>query len=75
MCPADYFLQLMVDTDGKFEWKDCAVIRGLRLPRGYHFGASSATGDLTGETVSMKNILQIQLKTPVWLQTTTTSSP
>lgn len=47
----------MVDTDGKMEWKNCAVISGLRLPRGYYFGASSATGDLTGESISRKFIL------------------
>lgn len=41
-------LQLMVDVDGKREWKECADITGLRLPRGYFFGASSATGDLSG---------------------------
>lgn len=41
-------LQLMVDVDGKQEWKDCADITGVRLPTGYFFGASSATGDLSG---------------------------
>lgn len=38
----------MVDVDGKQQWKSCAVINGLHLPTGYYFGASSATGDLTG---------------------------
>lgn len=38
----------MVDVDGKREWKECAEVTGLRLPTGYFFGASSATGDLTG---------------------------
>lgn len=38
----------MVDVDGKQEWKDCAEVTGLRLPKGYFFGASSATGDLSG---------------------------
>lgn len=47
-------LQLMVDVDGKLEWKNCALVNGLRLPRGYYFGASSATGDLTGERVSTR---------------------
>ena len=41
-------LQLMVNVDGKQEWKDCADITGLRLPTGYFLGASSATGDLSG---------------------------
>ncbi|XP_069380418.1 lectin, mannose-binding 2-like b isoform X4 [Paralichthys olivaceus] len=40
-------LTLMVDADGKQEWKHCADITGLRLPTGYFFGASSATGDLS----------------------------
>ncbi|XP_038559404.1 VIP36-like protein isoform X1 [Micropterus salmoides] len=49
-------LTLMVDVDGKQEWKDCADITGLRLPTGYFFGASSATGDLSDnhDIISMK---------------------
>ncbi|MEQ2189496.1 hypothetical protein GOODEAATRI_025881, partial [Goodea atripinnis] len=40
-------LTVMVDVDGKQEWRECATISGLRLPTGYYFGASSATGDLS----------------------------
>lgn len=40
--------QLTVNVDGQQEWKECADIAGLRLPTGYFFGASSATGDLSG---------------------------
>ncbi|XP_034398032.1 lectin, mannose-binding 2-like b isoform X2 [Cyclopterus lumpus] len=49
-------LTLRVDVDGKQEWKDCADITGLRLPSGYFFGASSATGDLSDnhDLISMK---------------------
>ncbi|KAM7018844.1 lectin, mannose-binding 2-like b isoform 1-T1 [Tautogolabrus adspersus] len=49
-------LTLMVDVDGRQEWKDCADITGLRLPMGYFFGASSATGDLSDnhDIISMK---------------------
>ncbi|KAK1892578.1 VIP36-like protein isoform X1 [Trematomus bernacchii] len=49
-------LKLMVDVDGKQEWKDCADVTGLRLPPGYFFGASSATGDLSDnhDIISMK---------------------
>uniref|UniRef100_UPI0037E712A2 lectin, mannose-binding 2-like b n=1 Tax=Semicossyphus pulcher TaxID=241346 RepID=UPI0037E712A2 len=49
-------LTLMVDVDGKQEWKDCADITGLRLPIGYFFGASSVTGDLSDnhDIISMK---------------------
>lgn len=42
--------QLMVNVDGTQEWKECADISGLHLPTGYFFGASSATGDLSGMT-------------------------
>ncbi|KAM6930242.1 VIP36-like protein [Xenentodon cancila] len=49
-------LTLMVDVDGKQEWRDCAEIPGVRLPTGYFFGASSATGDLSDnhDIISMK---------------------
>ncbi|CAJ1068757.1 VIP36-like protein isoform X1 [Xyrichtys novacula] len=49
-------LTVMVDVDGKQQWKDCADITGLRLPDGYFFGASSATGDLSDnhDIISMK---------------------
>uniref|UniRef100_A0A3Q2C7J9 Lectin, mannose binding 2 like n=1 Tax=Cyprinodon variegatus TaxID=28743 RepID=A0A3Q2C7J9_CYPVA len=47
---------LLVDVDGKQEWRDCAEVSGLRLPAGYYFGASSATGDLSDnhDIISMK---------------------
>ena len=38
----------MVDVDDKNEWKECIDIGGVRLPTGYFFGASAATGDLSG---------------------------
>uniref|UniRef100_A0A672YYK2 Lectin, mannose-binding 2-like b n=1 Tax=Sphaeramia orbicularis TaxID=375764 RepID=A0A672YYK2_9TELE len=49
-------LTVMTDVEGKQEWKDCADITGLRLPLGYFFGASSATGDLSDnhDIISMK---------------------
>uniref|UniRef100_A0A3Q3WVN1 L-type lectin-like domain-containing protein n=1 Tax=Mola mola TaxID=94237 RepID=A0A3Q3WVN1_MOLML len=49
-------LTLMVDVDGKQTWRECADITGLRLPSGYFFGASSATGDLSDnhDIISMK---------------------
>ncbi|XP_054466133.1 lectin, mannose-binding 2-like b [Anoplopoma fimbria] len=49
-------LTLMVDVEGKQEWKDCADITGVRLPSGYYLGASSATGDLSDnhDIISMK---------------------
>lgn len=49
-------LTLMVDIDGKQEWRECADITGVRLPTGYFLGASSATGDLSDnhDIISMK---------------------
>lgn len=38
----------MMDIDGKHEWRDCLEVPGVRLPRGYYFGTSSITGDLSG---------------------------
>lgn len=38
----------MIDIDGKHEWRDCVDVPGVRLPRGYYFGTSSVTGDLSG---------------------------
>ncbi|XP_078523097.1 VIP36-like protein isoform X1 [Lissotriton helveticus] len=40
-------LTILIDIDGKQEWRDCIDIPGVRLPRGYFFGASSVTGDLS----------------------------
>lgn len=45
---AVFMLQVMVDVDDKNEWKECIDIGGVRLPTGYFFGASAATGDLSG---------------------------
>lgn len=59
-------LTLMVNVDGKQDWKDCADITGVRLPTGYFLGASSATGDLSDnhDIISMK-LYQLQVeKTP-----------
>ncbi|KAM3925304.1 VIP36-like protein isoform 1-T1 [Leptodactylus fuscus] len=49
-------LTVMIDIDGKQEWKDCLDVPGVRLPRGYYFGASAATGDLSDnhDIISMK---------------------
>ncbi|XP_043925370.1 vesicular integral-membrane protein VIP36 [Protopterus annectens] len=49
-------LTLMTDTEDKNEWRDCVDISGVRLPTGYYFGASAATGDLSDnhDIISMK---------------------
>lgn len=39
---------MLIDIDGKHEWRDCIDVPGVRLPRGYYFGTSSVTGDLSG---------------------------
>lgn len=46
--PQAPLLQVMIDIDGKHEWRDCIDVPGVRLPRGYYFGTSSVTGDLSG---------------------------
>ncbi len=47
-----------MDIEGKQEWKDCLDIPGVRLPQGYYFGASSATGDLSGLDQSHSILVQ-----------------
>ncbi|KAJ8005883.1 hypothetical protein DPEC_G00122530 [Dallia pectoralis] len=49
-------LTIQMDVDGQRDWQDCLDITGVRLPLGYYFGASSATGDLSDnhDLVSMK---------------------
>lgn len=55
----------MVDVDDKNEWKECIDIGGVRLPTGYFFGASAATGDLSGrkQTPKIKSLPSTQLRT------------
>ena len=40
----------MTDVEGKSEWKPCLDVDGVRLPTGYFFGASAATGQLAGRS-------------------------
>ncbi|CAJ0929971.1 unnamed protein product [Ranitomeya imitator] len=56
-------LTIMIDIDGKQEWRDCLDVPGVRLPRGYYFGASAATGDLTDnhDIISLK-VYQISVE-------------
>lgn len=39
---------MLIDIDGKHEWRECIDVPGVHLPRGYYFGTSSVTGDLSG---------------------------
>ncbi|CAB1318552.1 unnamed protein product [Coregonus sp. 'balchen'] len=45
-------VEIMIDIDGQHEWRDCLDIPGYGCPRGYYFGASAITGDLSGSTPS-----------------------
>ncbi|KAL0979169.1 hypothetical protein UPYG_G00181600 [Umbra pygmaea] len=49
-------LTIRIDVEGTREWQDCLDLPGVHLPRGYFFGASSATGDLSDnhDLISMK---------------------
>ncbi|KAJ8414094.1 hypothetical protein AAFF_G00066920 [Aldrovandia affinis] len=49
-------LTVMVNIDGKQDWRDCFDMPGVRLPQGYFFGASSVTGDLSDnhDLISLK---------------------
>ncbi|XP_023650788.1 vesicular integral-membrane protein VIP36 [Paramormyrops kingsleyae] len=49
-------LTVMIDVDDKNEWKECIDVAGVRMPTGYYFGASAATGDLADDhdIISMK---------------------
>lgn len=48
----------MVDVDDRNEWKECIDIGGVRLPTGYYFGASAATGDLSGNPIEIRRSRQ-----------------
>ncbi|KTF88041.1 hypothetical protein cypCar_00029139, partial [Cyprinus carpio] len=49
-------LTIMIDVDDRNDWKECIDFGGVRLPTGYYFGASAATGDLSDnhDIISMK---------------------
>lgn len=40
-------LTVSTDIEGKNEWKECFSTKGVRLPTGYFFGATAATGELS----------------------------
>ncbi|KAI8777721.1 vesicular integral-membrane protein VIP36-like [Biomphalaria glabrata] len=39
-------LTVSTDIDNKSGWKECFSVNGIKLPLGYFFGVSAATGDL-----------------------------
>jgi len=50
---------LTVNTmiDGTGDWKECFTVKGVRLPTGYYFGVTAATGDLSDnhDVISIKS--------------------
>lgn len=40
-------LTVLTDVENKGEWKECFKVNGVKLPTGYYFGVSAATGDLS----------------------------
>ncbi|XP_071441798.1 vesicular integral-membrane protein VIP36 isoform X2 [Hetaerina americana] len=40
-------LTVSTDIENKAAWKECLKVGGVRLPTGYYFGLSAATGDLS----------------------------
>jgi mannose-binding lectin 2 len=49
-------LTVSIDIDGENKWKSCFNVDGVRLPTGYYFGMSAATGELSDnhDIISMK---------------------
>ncbi|KAM9793784.1 lectin, mannose-binding 2-like a isoform X2 [Syngnathus typhle] len=49
-------LTVMIDIDGQHEWRDCLDLPGVRLPKGFYFGATAVTGDLSDnhDIISLK---------------------
>ncbi|KDR08713.1 Vesicular integral-membrane protein VIP36 [Zootermopsis nevadensis] len=39
--------KLSTDIENKAAWKECLSVHGVRLPTGYYFGITAATGDLS----------------------------
>ena len=40
-------LTVNTNIDGSEQWKECFSVKGVRLPTGYYFGVTAATGDLS----------------------------
>ncbi|KAL8561159.1 hypothetical protein ACOMHN_054530 [Nucella lapillus] len=49
-------LSVLFDTQNKKEWQECFSVEGVKLPAGYFFGVSAATGDVADhmEIMSIK---------------------
>ncbi len=57
-------LTVNTDIEGKNEWKECFSIKGVRLPTGYYFGVTAATGDLS-DNHDIVSIKTYELEAPV----------
>lgn len=60
------FLKVSTDIHGKNSWVTCFEVNGVKLPTGYYFGASAATGELAGHfskinTVKINIILLLNM--------------
>ncbi|XP_076439402.1 VIP36-like protein [Babylonia areolata] len=42
-------LTVLLDITNKKEWQECFSVEGVKLPAGYFFGLSAATGDVTDQ--------------------------
>jgi mannose-binding lectin 2 len=40
-------VSVSTDIENKAAWKECLSVQGVRLPTGYYFGMTAATGDLS----------------------------
>ncbi|XP_067656967.1 vesicular integral-membrane protein VIP36-like [Haliotis asinina] len=49
-------LKVSTDIANKNSWAECFLVKGIRLPVGYYFGVTAATGDLADnhDIISMK---------------------
>uniref|UniRef100_A0A8C6H704 L-type lectin-like domain-containing protein n=1 Tax=Mus spicilegus TaxID=10103 RepID=A0A8C6H704_MUSSI len=66
ICYVKRHLMIMMDIDGKHEWRDCIEMPGIRLPQCYYFRTSSITGDLSAnhDVISLKLFELTGVRTP-----------
>ncbi|XP_063239555.1 vesicular integral-membrane protein VIP36 [Bacillus rossius redtenbacheri] len=56
-------LTVSTDLENKAAWRECFSVKGVRLPTGYYFGVSAATGDLS-DTHDIMSIRLYELDLP-----------
>ena len=47
----NYKLTVSTDIENKNQWHECFTVNNVRLPTGYFFGFSAATGELSGKNL------------------------